>query len=90
MKKWIDKLLRKWKKIKFSKKVVFFCIGFIAIYTIVQNYLNYRLEIELSPTLTTCVYAFFGTELAATAIVRVFDHEDKPQTVRRGKHESPN
>lgn len=58
---------------KFSKKVVVFCIAFIVFYTILQTYLSYRLGLELSPTLTTCVYAFFGTELASTAIIRVFD-----------------
>ena len=48
--------------IKFSKKIVGFCIGFIVLFTIVSTYLNYRVGIELSPTLTTCVYAFFGTD----------------------------
>lgn len=59
--------------IKFSKKIVGFCIGFIVLFTIVSTYLNYRVGIELSPTLTTCVYAFFGTELASTALIRIFD-----------------
>ena len=74
--KYIKKKLRKWKKIKFSKKIVMLCILFILLYTVVQTYLSYVLQIELSPTLTTCVYAFFGTELAATAILRVFDKDD--------------
>lgn len=62
--------------IKFSKKIVGFCIGFIVLFTIVSTYLNYRVGIELSPTLTTCVYAFFGTELASTALIRIFDKSD--------------
>ena len=62
--------------IKFSKKIVCFCIGFIVLFTIVSTYLNYRVGIELSPTLTTCVYAFFGTELASTALIRIFDKSD--------------
>ena len=62
--------------IKFSKKIVGFCIGFIVLFTIVSTNLNYRVGIELSPTLTTCVYAFFGTELASTALIRIFDKSD--------------
>ena len=62
--------------IKFSKKIVGFCIGFIVLFTIVSTYLNYRVGIELSPTLTTCVYAFFGTELASTALIRIFAKSD--------------
>lgn len=62
--------------IKFSKKIVGFCIGFIVLFTIISTYLNYHVGIELSPTLTTCVYAFFGTELASTALIRIFDKSD--------------
>lgn len=61
----------------FSKKIVILCIIFIILYTIAQTYLSYKLSIELSPTLTTCVYAFFGTELAATALIKVFDKGNK-------------
>lgn len=63
-------------KIKFSKKVVVFCIAFIVLYTIAQSYISYKIGLELSPTLTTCVYTFFGGELALTLLSRVFDKED--------------
>lgn len=62
---------------KFSKKIVVFCIGFIVVYTVAQTYLSYVLGVELSPTLTTSVYAFFGTELAASAIIKILDKEYK-------------
>lgn len=65
--------------LKFSKKIIVFCLIFISLYTIVQVFLSYILTIELSPTLTTCVYAFFGTELAACAVIRIFDKEDKKE-----------
>lgn len=61
---------------KFSRKIVIFCISFIVAYTVLQIYMNYELSIELSPTLTTCVYSFFGTELALTAVLRIFDKEE--------------
>ena len=71
--KWVKKKLMKWKRMRFCKKVVVLCILFIVFYTIAQTYLSYVLKVELSPTLTTCVYAFFGTELAAAAFIRVFE-----------------
>lgn len=61
---------------KYLKKIVAFCIAFIVVYTLLQTYLSYKLSIELSPTLTTCVYAFFGTELAACAFIRIFDKDE--------------
>lgn len=66
-------------KTKFSKKIVIACISFIILYTIAQTVLSYLLMIELSPTLTTCVYAFFGTELASVAVIRIFDREDREE-----------
>lgn len=47
--------------------------------------MSYNLNLELSPTLTTCVYAFFGTELAASAVIRICDKDksekDKDKSV---------
>lgn len=56
---------------KYLTKVVTFCIAFIVIYTIAQVVLSYFLQVELSPTLTNCVYTFFGTELAACAFIKI-------------------
>ena len=38
--------------------------------------MNYILGVEISPTLTTCVYAFFGTELASCAFIKVLEKKD--------------
>lgn len=62
-------------RINFSKKIVLSCIVFIILYTILQLFFSYKLGIELSPTLTTCVYAFFGTELVSCAVIRIFDKD---------------
>lgn len=70
---------------KFSKRIVTVCILAIIAYTAVQTLLSYKLMIELSPTLTTCVYTFFGTELAACACIRIFDREDKKEEDKREK-----
>ncbi len=61
---------------KFSKKIVILCISFIILYTIAQIIMNYILGVEISPTLTTCVYAFFGTELASCAFIKVLEKKD--------------
>lgn len=55
----------------FCKCIVIFCIAFIVLYIIVAVAFNFLLQIELSPTLTTCVFGFFGTELGACAFVRI-------------------
>ena len=67
------------KKTNFSKKIVLLCIFVIIVYTAFQSYLSYKLGIELSPTLTTCVYAFFGTELAACALIKIFAKDLDPK-----------
>lgn len=78
------------KELKFSKKIVIFCIAIITIYTCLQTYLSYELSVELSPTLTTCVYTFFGTELAATALIHIFDKKkEKDKSEDKEVYEDP-
>lgn len=86
MSKWFRKKVRQWKKINFKKKIIVFSILFIVAYTIAQTYMSYNLGIELSPTLTACVYAFFGTELAACALIQVCE---KKETTSNTKYNNP-
>lgn len=79
---------KKNKGARFLKRIVGFSIAFIVLFTIVSVYLNFRIGMELSPTLTTCVYAFFGTELASTALIRIFDKKDKEEEEARAKAEA--
>lgn len=65
------------KSSRYLKRIVFFCIAFIVAYTLVSMYINYRLGIEISPTLTSCVYTFFGTELCAASLIKIVE------TIRR-------
>lgn len=60
-------------QIKFNKLIVFICIAAIISYTIAAILLQKYTLIELSPTLTTCVYAFFGTELLGLAGIKICD-----------------
>lgn len=61
------------KNMKFLKKVVTFSISFIVFYTLLEITLSYFIQVELSPTLTSCVYTFFGTELVSTAVIKIIE-----------------
>lgn len=74
------------KSIKFSTRVVVFCIAFMAVYTAVQTTLSYKVGIELSPTLTQCVYTFFGTELALSAVIKIFEDLTGKKTKKKTTH----
>lgn len=59
--------------IKFNKLIVFISIAAIILYTVAAILLQKYTMTELSPTLTTCVYAFFGTELIGLAGIKICD-----------------
>lgn len=60
-------------KIKFNKLIVLLSIAAIISYTAAAILLQKYTMMELSPTLTTCVYAFFGTELISLAGIKIYD-----------------
>lgn len=68
-------------KTRFLKRVVLFCIAFITTFTITSVWLNFKVGMEISPTLTTCVYSFFGTEMVATALMRIIEEWKEKPTV---------
>lgn len=59
--------------IKFNKLIVLLCIVAIVSYTIAAILLQKYIGVEVSPTLTTCVFAFFGTELIGLAGIKMVD-----------------
>ncbi len=59
--------------LKFNKLIVLLSIAAIISYTIAAILLQKYTMTELSPTLTTCVYAFFGTELLGLAGIKICD-----------------
>lgn len=59
--------------LKFNKLIVLLSIVAIISYTIAAILLQKYTLVELSPTLTTCVYAFFGTELLGLASIKICD-----------------
>ncbi len=60
-------------KPKFNKLIVSLSIVAIIAYTVAAILLQKYTMMELSPTLTTCVYAFFGTELIGLAGIKICD-----------------
>lgn len=59
------------KKGKFSKLCVACSILFIVIYVIVSLVLQFTIQIPVDSTLTTCVFGFFGTELAVNGLIKI-------------------
>ena len=59
--------------LKFNKLIVLLSIVAIISYTIAAILFQKYTMTELSPTLTTCVYGFFGTELLGLAGIKIFD-----------------
>lgn len=59
--------------LKFNKLIVLLSIVAIIAYTVAAILLQKYTMTELSHTLTTCVYGFFGTELLGLAGIKIFD-----------------
>lgn len=59
--------------LKFNKLIVLLSIVAIILYTVAAILLQKYTMTELSPTLTTCVYTFFGTELLSLAGIKIYD-----------------
>lgn len=70
--------LLSWKP-RFNKLIVLLCIVAIISYTIAAILLQKYTSFELSPTLTTCVFAFFGTELLGLAGIKIYDTKNQTE-----------
>lgn len=58
------------QKKEVSKVMLVFIVIAIVLYTIADFVLQYFTSIEVSPTLTTCWFAFWGTEIVALAVIK--------------------
>ena len=58
---------------KFSKKIVIFCISTVIIYTIVVLVLMFSTGCSEPTTLTENVFTYFGIEAFALALIKVAD-----------------
>lgn len=61
-------------KVKLAKltKFIIFSIVIIIVYSVVEFIFSITTGIS-HDTLTTCVYAFFGTELVSCALIKIFN-----------------
>lgn len=71
------------KKGNFSKICVACSILFIVIYVIVSLVLQFTIQMPVDSTLTTCVFGFFGTELAVSGLIKMgkVKNQDKTEEV---------
>lgn len=60
------------KKLATLTKFIVFSVSVVLIYTICEFIYSIRTGIS-HDTLSTCVYAFFGTELASCTLIKVFN-----------------
>ena len=58
------------QKKEVSKVMLVFIVIAIVLYTIADFVLQYFTSIEVSPTLTTCWFTFWGTEIVALSIIK--------------------
>ncbi len=58
------------KKGLFSKVLVALVIIQVLAYTYINMYLSYKVSLEISPTLTTCFFAFFGLEAGILGAIK--------------------
>ena len=58
------------KKGRFSKLIIILSVLLILTYTIVSIILQFVAEVEVSATLTTCFYSFFGIEMLCLAGIK--------------------
>ena len=73
-------------KVKFSKLIVTLSIAAIILYTIAAILLQKNSVMEISPTLTTCVFSFFGVELLSLAGIKRSDTKfEKGESSRVGE-----
>lgn len=73
------------QKKEVSKVMLVFIVIAIVLYTIADFVLQYFTSVEVSPTLTTCWFAFWGTEIVALAIIKtskVKHQQEKKDTAK--------
>lgn len=64
--------ISKKKKLAKLTKFLLASIGIILIYSVLEFFYSIKTGIS-HDTLTTCVFAFFGTELASCTLVKIFN-----------------
>ena len=80
------------KKKKVSNIMLVIICAMIILYTIADFVLQYFVQVEVSPTLTTAWFAFWGTELVALAAIKTskLKHGEQKEEVEEENSEELN
>ena len=57
-------------KMSVSNRIVLTSVIFTTLFTIVAIIMQFVIQQEISPTLTTCVFAYWAVELGSLAMIR--------------------
>lgn len=65
------------KQAAFSKRIIPMIIAAIMLYTIVAFILQFVVQVEISPTLTTCYFGFWTVEIVSLMTIKVSKVKNK-------------
>jgi len=65
------------KQAAFSKRIIPMIIAAIMLYTIVAFILQFVVQVEISPTLTTCYFGFWTVEIVSLMTIKVSKGKNK-------------
>ena len=65
------------KQAAFSKRIIPMIIVAIMLYTIVAFILHFVVQVEISPTLTTCYFGFWTVEIVSLMTIKVSKVKNK-------------
>ena len=65
-------MAKRFNSMKTLTRFLIFSIAAIVVYSVTAVVFQSVTGAELSPTLTTCIFGFFGTEIAAVSFIKVF------------------
>lgn len=63
--------MEKSKDKPYAQKLIPLIVIMVVVYALVDFVLQFTFQIELSPTLTTCWFAFWGTEILSLASIKI-------------------
>lgn len=67
----------------FLKRMLFYSIGFISLYTIACMAFMIIFDFKPDTTLTACVFAFFGTEIALLMVKKILDNFENKKIINK-------
>ena len=75
----MEKETKKKRRLNGLDLYVIFSISALIVYTIVTQVMLFK-YVQVSDTLTTCFFGFFGSETVCCAILKIFKLKEEPKT----------